>query len=133
MKIIVLFLILMLIGLNILDSYRWWKNFKQSKNMIIKNVVIDVAMSIIMWLSIFSPIIFKMSNLYIVSIVIVMLCTYIIWERRLFKGFDNFNLSSEMNKEIMSIAKKGVITFEILNIIIAILCWWVNHYIFLIQ
>lgn len=119
----IVFYIFVLILIIVWDSYRWWRKFEQPKNVLIKNVFIDTIVYIFMWFTVFICPILEKSYLYVISAIAIFICTYIIWLRRLFTGYNHNELSYETSKRLSKIARQGVVMFEITTIITATLIW----------
>lgn len=119
----IIFCMFMMVLIIVGDSYRWWRKFKQPKNVLIKNVFIDTIVHMFMWLTVIICPILEKSYLYVISALAIFICTYIIWLRRLFTGYNHNELSYETSKRLSKIARQGVVMFEITTIITATLIW----------
>lgn len=99
----IIFYVFMLILIIVWDSYRWWRKFEQHKNVLIKNVFIDTIVDMFMWFTVIICPILEKSYLYVISVISIFICTYIIWLRRLFTGYNHDELSYETSKRLSNI------------------------------
>lgn len=124
----IIFCMFMIVLIIVLDSYRWWRKFKQPKRTLIKNVIIDFVLDVFMWFTIIMcPILEKPYSLYIISVISILTCTYIVWIRRLFMGYNHDELSYKMSERLLKIANQGVVIFELITLLTATFIWIFGH------
>lgn len=76
-----------------------------------------------MWFTIVMCPILEKPYLYIISVISILACTYIVWIRRLFTGYNHDELTNETSKRLLKIANQGVIIFEVMILMTAIFVW----------
>ena len=119
----IIFCMFMMVLIIVGDSYRWWRKFKQPKNTLIKNVLIDSVLDTFMWSTIVMCPILEKPCLYTISVISILACTYIVWIRRLFTGYNHDELLYEMSERLLKIANQGVIMFELITLLTATFVW----------